>query len=250
MSVNDEEKLNTFAELHIFGLTEDEIKERLNFFIGESRPAVFEFCESYGEITVRITVKADDIQETQAVLKSVCGKTKELIGEEFIYSESDPNLQTALVRTLESKGLKIATAESCTGGLVSKRITDAAGASEVFECGICSYADCIKEKVLGVSAKTLEKYTAVSHQTAEEMADGVRKLANADIGISTTGYAGPSGGTPEAPVGTVYIGISTSTKTVSKKLSLGHGLNNERELIRNSAASHILFEALRCAKTL
>ena len=105
-------------------------------------------------------------------------------------------LQENVVQTLAKKGLKVATAESCTGGLVSERITRVSGSSEVFDCGICSYSNEIKHKVLGVNEETLSVLGAVSAETAIQMAEGVKKLSNADIGISTTGIAGPTGGTP------------------------------------------------------
>ena len=122
-------------------------------------------------------------------------------------------LQENVVETLMRKKLKVATAESCTGGLISERITRVSGSSEVFDCGICSYANEIKHKILGVSEETLSVLGAVSAETAIQMAEGVKKLSGADIGISTTGIAGPTGGTPEKPVGLVYCGVCTKNKT-------------------------------------
>lgn len=123
------------------------------------------------------------------------------------------NLAKLLIKKLEDKGMKVAVAESCTGGLISKFLTDEAGVSEVYDCGVCSYANHIKEKVLGVKSETLKSFGAVSPHTALEMAQGVRLLAGADVGVSTTGVAGPTGGTKEKPVGTVFIGISTKDET-------------------------------------
>lgn len=123
------------------------------------------------------------------------------------------SLAKLLIKKLEDKGMKVAVAESCTGGLISKLLTDEAGVSEVYDCGVCSYANHIKEKVLGVQSETLKAYGAVSPQTAFEMAQGVRLLANAQVGVSTTGVAGPTGGTLKKPVGTVFIGISTKDET-------------------------------------
>lgn len=122
-------------------------------------------------------------------------------------------LAKALVEKLSQKNLKVAVAESCTGGLISKQITDTPGASAVYDCGVCSYANSIKEKLLGVSAETLKSFGAVSPQTAAEMAQGVRILASADIGISTTGIAGPDGGTKEKPVGTIFIAVAKENST-------------------------------------
>jgi PncC family amidohydrolase len=114
-----------------------------------------------------------------------------------------------VVERLREKNLKVATAESCTGGLISERITRVSGASEVFDCGVCSYANEIKEKLLGVRHDTLSILGAVSAETAIQMAEGVKKLSGADITVSVTGIAGPSGGTSEKPVGLVYIGIKS-----------------------------------------
>jgi len=114
-------------------------------------------------------------------------------------------VQTRLVRLLEQKGWHIATAESLTGGLVSRCITDVSGASRVFECGVCSYSDRIKQQVLGVSPLTLAQWGAISAQTAREMAAGVQRLSGAQIALSTTGNAGPDA-SENKPVGLVYLG--------------------------------------------
>ena len=149
------------------------------------------------------------------------------------------------VEVLKAKGLKAATAESLTGGLVSKRITEISGSSEVFECGICSYSNRIKHEILGVPNDILEKYTEYSSETAVAMAEGVRRLSGADIGISTTGIAGPNGGTPEKPVGLVYVGISTKNHSFAKELHLSQNLPDEREKIRSEASSYALYYAFK-----
>ena len=112
------------------------------------------------------------------------------------------------VAALKNKGFTMATAESCTGGLAAKLVTDVSGSSAVFEGGVVSYSNEVKMKVLGVSAATLEAHGAVSEETADEMCRGARRVTGADIAVSTTGIAGPSGGTPEKPVGTVCFGIT------------------------------------------
>lgn len=156
------------------------------------------------------------------------------------------NLQDMVVAKLTEKNLKLATAESCTGGLLSERITQVSGASDVFDCGVCSYSNAIKNKVLGVSADTLSVLGAVSAETAMQMAEGVRKLADADIGVSTTGIAGPTGGTPEKPVGLVYVGICTKDKTYPLKLLLGGNSKtiNSRSYIRKLTSDIVLFTIL------
>lgn len=158
---------------------------------------------------------------------------------------SADTLQEDVVKKLMEKGLKVATAESCTGGLVSERITRVSGSSEVFDCGICSYANAIKHKLLGVSETTLTVLGAVSAEAAVQMAEGVKKLSGADIGVSTTGIAGPTGGTPEKPVGLVYVGVCTSREAYAIRLNLG-GVNitNSRDYIRKVTSDAVLFTIL------
>ena len=154
-------------------------------------------------------------------------------------------LQDAAVAELRAHNLKVATAESCTGGLLSERITRVSGSSEVFDCGICSYANEIKTKVLGVSEETLSILGAVSAETAIQMAEGVQRLSNADIAVSTTGIAGPTGGTAEKPVGLVFLGVCTKDKDYAIRLNLG-GVNmqNPRSYIRKLASDAALFTVL------
>ena len=151
-------------------------------------------------------------------------------------------LEMTAVAALKSRAMKVATAESCTGGLLSERITRVSGASEVFDCGVCSYANAVKAKVLGVSGETLRTVGAVSPETAVQMAQGVRLLADADIGISTTGIAGPTGGSPDKPVGLVYLGVSTRKTSYAVRLLLGgEGQTNPRGEIRRLATDAALF---------
>lgn len=121
-----------------------------------------------------------------------------------------------VVQLLEGVNSTVATAESCTGGLLSGTIVSVSGASSVFGYGVCTYANEAKMKLLSVKEETLDKYGAVSTETAREMAEGIRRLSKADYGISTTGIAGPSGGTPDKPVGTVCIGISSEKGTYAQ----------------------------------
>ena len=122
-------------------------------------------------------------------------------------------LSSQVGEMLTQKGLTIATAESCTGGLISHLITEISGSSHYFIGGVVAYSNQIKESLLGVQSNTLTQFGAVSSQTVQEMASGVREKFNAGIGLATTGIAGPTGGTPTKPVGLVWIGISTIDKT-------------------------------------
>lgn len=143
------------------------------------------------------------------------------------------SIEKQTVELLKSKKLKLATAESCTGGLISKRITDVSGSSEVFEGGVVCYSNRFKENVLGVSPETLKKYGAVSRETAREMVKGVLSLTKADIAVAVTGIAGPSSDDTNKPVGLVYIAVSDGKSTIVKKL-LNNFTGNVREQNRNN----------------
>ena len=148
-----------------------------------------------------------------------------------------------IVTLLKNKGLKIAVAESCTGGLISKRITDIPGASDVLDMGIVSYANEIKARFLGVSQEILHTVGAVSQETAAAMAKGVCKAADADIGVSTTGIAGPGGGTKEKPVGLVYISVYfRNGKQTVKKLNLSGTRSEIREQTADAVFETVLDE--------
>lgn len=155
------------------------------------------------------------------------------------------SISEKLVSLLISKNIKIATAESCTGGLLSKKITDISGASKIFECGICSYSDKIKHHVLKVNNETLKNFSAVSEKTACEMAKNIRKLSGADIGVSTTGYAGPLKNNPNETVGLVFVGVSFHNFCSAFKFDLSDQLRTipENE-IRNYIREKISTEAL------
>lgn len=146
------------------------------------------------------------------------------------------NIQEMVVELLIKHGMKLATAESCTGGLIAQKITSVAGASECFDCGVVTYSNAQKQKLLGVSAETLEKFGAVSQQTALEMCKGVKALSDADFGISVTGIAGPGGGTPEKPVGTVWIGICGENLHKAEKFLF----DGDRQQVRENTAEMAL----------
>ena len=157
------------------------------------------------------------------------------------------SIEKQTVELLKSKKLKLATAESCTGGLISKRITDVSGSSEVFEGGVVCYSNRFKENVLGVSPETLKKYGAVSRETAREMVKGVLSLTKADIAVAVTGIAGPSSDDTNKPVGLVYIAVSDGKSTIVKKL-LNNFTGDVREQNRNFSADtalEMIMEAIR-----
>ncbi len=144
---------------------------------------------------------------------------------------------------LKDKSLKIATAESCTGGLISHTFTNISGSSEYFDRGIISYNNKAKTELLDVSEDSLNRYGAVSEQVAKEMAEGVRKKSNVDIGIATTGIAGPTGGTEDKPVGLVYIAISTFDNTIVKRFQF-YGTRLENKKSTCNASLKMLLESI------
>lgn len=151
------------------------------------------------------------------------------------------NINELLVAELIKKKMKIATAESCTGGFISKKITEVSGSSAVFDCGVCSYSNDIKAKVLGVNKDVLDTLGAVSEETAKQMALGVKNLAQSHIGVSTTGIAGPTGETAEKPVGLVYIGVSTSKKLFAVKALFSEDKKNSRERVRELSTVYAMY---------
>ena len=148
---------------------------------------------------------------------------------------------TELLEAVRKSGWHLATAESCTGGLVAKRITDIAGCSDVFPGGVISYANEVKESLLGVPKEILAAYGAVSPQVAEAMAKGICRVMASEVGIATTGIAGPGGGTATKPVGLVYIGICVDGEVEVIRLNINR--NFSREQIRNAAAGFAIEEA-------
>ena len=149
---------------------------------------------------------------------------------------------------LREHHITVSAAESCTGGLVSKSITDIPGCSEIYPGGVCSYSNEMKMKWLGVKAETLQAHGAVSEETALEMAQGIRLATGADFGVSTTGVAGPGGGTPEKPVGLVYVAVVGETYQHVEKLNIAYGEITTRAMIQQRAAKHALHMLLQAAK--
>ena len=158
-----------------------------------------------------------------------------------LYSEDGAGLEETLSRLLRQRGLTLAAAESCTGGLIAKRMTDLPGASQVFRGGVVSYTNEVKVAVLGVRQETLDRFGAVSAETAREMAEGVRRITGADIGLSVTGVAGPDPDERGTPVGIVYIGLAAPEGTFCRKLDLGV---RRRDRIRDMSCNHA-FDVLR-----
>lgn len=179
------------------------------------------FLPSIEGVRLRINVKAENEEKANERISEIENRIREKIGE-HIFGEGDEILEEITGKMMTEKKLTIATAESCTGGMLSSRITDVSGSSLYFMGGMLTYSYESKVKFLDVNEEALKKYGAVSEEIAMQMAEGVRKHFNTDIGISTTGIAGPTGGTDEKPVGLIYIGYSDKNKTFARKFLFGN----------------------------
>ena len=229
--------------IYILGMGESAVEEKLRYMMEElENPTVAPYAGN-GECRVRVSARAKD----EATASEMCDRQIEEIRKtevgDYIYGIDVDSMENALVMHLRERGMTLACAESCTGGLIAKRITDVSGCSDVFLGGCVTYANEAKEKLIGVKHETLEAFGAVSEQTAREMARGVRLALGADVGIATTGIAGPGGGTPEKPVGTVYIAVSTAEGETVKLLNLSP--KRSREFIRICAATNAMSLALK-----
>ena len=191
-----------------------------------------------------VRLRLSSYSADEKALDEAISRLKDIIGE-YVYSDHDDTLQEALGRLLSSHGKTLSSAESCTGGTISQLITSIPGSSEYFLGGVTSYANSVKTGVLGVPAEIIEKHGAVSSECVAAMAEGVRKLTGSDYSVATSGIAGPGGGTPEKPVGTVWVGVSSQKGTETYKVqykgdrkrnierSAAYALNSIRKKILN-----------------
>ena len=223
----------------LFGIGESTMDAMLHdYLVSHTNPTVAPYAKD-GECFLRITGKAESREAAEALCAPVVKEVAQRL-EKHVYGIDVPNLETALVRYLKEKGLTVACAESFTGGLIAKRITDIAGASDVLGYGLCTYSNDAKEKLLGVRPETIAEYGAVSEDTAREMAEGLRALSGADIAVATTGVAGPDPSEGKA-VGTCYIAVSSSRGTTVTAPNMFYRHHTDaRELIRFYGASHAL----------
>ena len=232
--------------IHFFGIGESALAEMLDgLLIDTPALSAATYCKE-GEVRIRITARADSEAEAEGACEAYAQKIMQTDAGKFVYGVDVGTIENAVVKALHESGLTLSAAESCTGGLISKRVTDISGCSDVFFGGCVTYTNDVKQRLIGVSEKTLEQYGAVSEQTAREMARGVRLATGSDIGVSATGIAGPTGGTVETPVGTVFIGISTRNGEEVRKLSLSP--MRSREYIRLASATNAFDMVLKAIK--
>ncbi|MBQ9152097.1 MAG: CinA family nicotinamide mononucleotide deamidase-related protein, partial [Clostridia bacterium] len=229
--------------IHIMGLGESTVEQMLHDrMVASQNPTIAPYCKS-GEVRLRVTARAEDEATASAMCDGVVAEIREDPRiKPYVYGVDCDNAETALVRLFTERGLTVASAESCTGGMIGQRITAIPGASAVYVGGCITYTNQQKINLLGVDPATIAAHTEVSAKTAAEMAAGVRARLGADVGLSTTGYAGPGGGTEENPVGTVFIGIATRDGVTVHRL---YYRQKSRDYVREAAASRVMLEAVK-----
>ena len=201
------------------------------------------YLPKLGMVRLRLSGSGSDAEKLNSEILSYAKKITDLISD-FVVIESDTALEKVILDMMESKGLTLSTAESCTGGYISHLITQQPGSSKVFLGGAVSYSNQLKKIMLGVLDQTLLDFGAVSEETVKEMANGAKSEYKSDYSISVSGIAGPDGGSTEKPVGTVWIAVAGKTKTISKKFTFGNKRvqNIERAAI---SALTLLFKLLK-----
>jgi competence/damage-inducible protein CinA-like protein len=218
--------------LRVYGVSESAIARALAEAGGEPEGVQATICAHAGEIWVELFGEAEELAET---LRGALGGS--------VFAEDDRPVEELVLDTARGQGLSLAAAESCTGGLVAARLTSVPGSSDVFRGGVVAYDNEVKSAQLGVSVETLATHGAVSAETASEMALGARESLGANVAVSTTGIAGPGGGTPEKPVGLVYLHASGPGAELAREVNLP----GDREAVRRratAAALHLVRELL------
>lgn len=230
--------------LRFIGIGESELEEKLIDIINsQSNPTIAPYAKE-NEVTLRITAKSKDYEKANDLIKSIEDKIKDRVGK-YIYGYDDSTLEETVAKLLVKNNMTIAVSESCTGGMVSSKLIDYPGISQSFIEGCVTYSNEAKMNRLGVKKETLDKYGAVSSETAIEMAVGIAKNLNTNIGLSTTGVAGPGGGTDEKPVGLVYIGIYINGDVKVKKCNFSGSRDKIRSRATNEALNLLRLELLK-----
>lgn len=208
------------AMVKVCGLGESYVETQIEDLIEkQTNPTIATYAKP-GEVHLRVTAKAKDEKEAKKLLKPMVKELKNRFGASIYTTEENVTLEETVVRLLKEKQLTLTTCESCTGGLLAARITDVAGASDVFKQGLITYSNRSKRKLLDVKKNTLKDYGAVSDKTAKEMAKNGAFITGSDVCVSVTGIAGPGGGTPEKPVGLVFIACCYNGKITVNELHL------------------------------
>lgn len=215
--------------LHICGTGESAVESRLHDEMERlTNPTLAPYAKE-GIVDLRITAKAPSEEEARQMIAPVEAEIREMFGDQ-VFGADGQTLEGTVVELLKEKRWKVATAESCSGGWASGQLVNYPGASEVLEGGLVTYSNEAKQKLLGVKAETLKEFGAVSLETAAEMAEGAAKALGTETAISITGIAGPGGGTPEKPVGTVCIGVYCGGKVKTEKFKFSRNREANRRL--------------------
>ncbi len=202
--------------LRTCGASESRVDQLIGDLFRSQRNPTIGVLAHAGEIHVRLTAKGESDAEIEGLLDDLEAKLRERIGP-LIFGRDEEELEQVVARLLRDRGLTVAVAESCSGGLVAHRLTNVAGSSRYFERGVVAYSNRAKTETLGVPADLVAARGAVSPEVARAMAEGVRRLAGTDFGIGITGIAGPDGGTPEKPVGLTYIGLAWEGDSLARE---------------------------------
>ncbi|MDR2647024.1 MAG: competence/damage-inducible protein A [Oscillospiraceae bacterium] len=224
-----------------FGLGESRMAELAESYLDLQNPTVAPYAND-GESYLRVTALAASAREAEDLCKPVIAKLRELLGE-YVYA-IDQTLEETLFRLLKKHGLTVGIAESCTGGGIAAKLTEFAGASAVFGLGVVAYSNDAKQTLLGVRPKTLADHGAVSPHCAAEMAQGIRKLAGSDIGLSVTGIAGPTGDGTNKPVGLIYLSVADGVDTQTMRCETGRGDRQYNRTIAVKQALHLLLQVV------
>ena len=230
--------------LRLAGIGESLVEDNVRHLMASENPTLAPYAKP-GEVHLRITANASNAAEADALIDRMDASVVSVLGDR-VYGRDEQSLEEVVVHSLAERHLTLATAESCSGGLISNRITDVSGSSQVFLMGICSYSNEAKISLLGVDRKLIEEHGAVSEQAACAMADGVRKLSRADLGIAVTGIAGPTGGSDEKPVGLVYFGLADSEQIISKRMVLPGNRQNIKLMTSQNALDMIRTKINNC----
>ena len=232
--------------VHLFGIGESAAETVLRDLMESSQnPTVAPYAKT-GEVQIRVTASAATAQEAEMLLTPVVEEICRRM-EGYVYGVDVESLQKAAVLALKAQQLTVATAESLTGGGVIRRLTEVPGASSAVRGGICTYTDEMKRDLLGVLPETLKRHGAVSAETALEMARGIREKTGADVGVSTTGVAGPDPSEGKS-VGTVFVAVSCGWMEQVWPLQLARGTGNERERVRHLSENHALYGILQAVR--
>jgi nicotinamide-nucleotide amidase len=220
--------------LRICNMGESMVEQKVLDLMQDDNPTVAPYAKT-GEVHLRVAARADDAETADRMVEERVAEILQRLGD-HVYAFDDEPMESAVVRLFKERGLTIATAESCTGGLLSMRLTDVPGSSAVFLGGAVTYTNEAKTDLVGVPAELFPSVGAVSHEVAEAMARGVRDRFGASFGVGITGVAGPDGGTAEKPVGLVYIGVAGPDGVrVERNIFLG-----ERSFVRQRSAQYAL----------